>query len=109
MSPEVFGYTSAADIDLSQRENERWFYGQCVIFVRALDKTEIDTFRMLDVALTARNIIDKCIADTKFMVGGASSIGSKKGFFVGVGGPNVTPPGMQTLLPLAQNISSELV
>ena len=71
MSPQTFGYNSSADIDLSQPENEKWYHGDCVIFVRNINKTRMDTFRIVDVASTAQRIVRECIYGTKYAKGGA--------------------------------------
>lgn len=87
MSEQTFGYTSSADIDLSLPENEKWVFGQCTIFIRNIDRTRTDTFRMVDVGITAHRIMTKCIIGTKYPVGGICDVGStEENFFVGVGG-----------------------
>lgn len=87
MHQQTFGYTASADIDLSLPQNEKWPFGCCVIFVRNVDRTRTDTFRMVDVAYTAHMIMTKCIVGVKYPVGGSSDIGSvADGFYVGVGG-----------------------
>ena len=87
MFPQTFGYSASADIDLSLRENEKWAIGHCVIFVRNTDRTRTDTFRMVDVAATAHNIMAECVTGAKYPVGGSADIGTVAGsFYVGVGG-----------------------
>lgn len=92
MSEQTFGYTSSADIDLSLKQNERWVFGRCMIFIRNTDKTRTDTFRMVDIASTAHKIIKKCLIGAKYPVGGICDIGSsEENFYVGVGGTAGTP------------------
>ncbi len=91
MSPQTFGYRPSADIDLSLPQNEKWYFGHCVIFVRNSNKTRTDTFRMVDVAYTAHNIMTECVTGVKYPVGGFSDIGTvPDNFYVGVGGITVT-------------------
>ena len=92
MSEQTFGFTSAADIDLSLPENERWIFGRCAIFVRNIDRTRTDTFRMVDVAFTAHRIMNKCIIGQRYPVGGTCDVGSSEdNFYVGVGGVRQIP------------------
>lgn len=87
MEPQTFGYSDFVTIDLRKPENRKWIFGQCVIFVRALDETRVDRFRMVDVASTASRIVKKCVADAKHPNGGMSDVGSTEDYFyVGVGG-----------------------
>ena len=89
MSPKTFGYRPSADIDLSLPENDKWIYGSCVVFVRNVNKTRTDTFRMVDVAITAQNIITECLVGAKYPLGGFSDIGPTAGnFFLAVGAPH---------------------
>ena len=87
MSEQTFGFTSSADIDLSLPENERWIFGRCAIFIRNIDRTRTDTFRMVDVGFTAHRIMKKCIIGARYPVGGTCDVGSTEdNFYVGVGG-----------------------
>ena len=87
MSPQTFGYGTSADIDLSLPENEKWIFRSCVVFVRNLDKTRTDTFRMVDVAAAAQRIVKECVVDSRYPMGGTSDVGSvADNFYVGVGG-----------------------
>ena len=70
MSLQTFGYTPSADIDLSLPQNEKWVFKTCVIFVRSVDKTKTDTFRIADVAYTAHRIMTDCVIGVKYPVGG---------------------------------------
>lgn len=89
MSPKTFGYRPSADIDLSLPANEQWIYDSCTIFVRNVNKTRTDTFRMVDVAITAQNIVKKCLVGAKYPLGGFSDVGPTAGnFFLGVGAPH---------------------
>ena len=92
MSEQTFGFTSSADIDLSLPENERWIFGRCAIFIRNLNRSRTDTFRMVDVGITAHRIMTKCIIGARYPVGGTCDVGSTEdNFYVGVGGVRQTP------------------
>ena len=87
MFPHTFGYRPSADIDLSLPQNEKWRFGSCVMFVRNLDKTRTDTFRMVDVGYTAHRIMTECISGVKYPLGGTADVGTvANNFFVGVVG-----------------------
>lgn len=87
MHEQTFGYTASADIDLSLHENEKWSWGNCVMFVRNPNRRRTDTFRMVDVALTAHRIMTECVVGVKYPVGGSADVGSiADNFYVGVGG-----------------------
>lgn len=91
MSQRTFGYSSSADIDLSLPQNEKWIFGQCAMFVRNMDKTRTDTFRIVDVAYTAHQIMTKCVVGVKYPVGGIADVGTvADNFYVGVGGVRTT-------------------
>lgn len=84
----TFGFTDAEDINLSRPEYQKWQYGQCMISVKNDDVTRVDTFRLLDVAATARRITMQCLVNSQDKVGGVSDIGTDgRGFYVYVGGP----------------------
>lgn len=88
---QTFGYTASADIDLSLPRNQKWIFGQCAIFVKNTDMTRTDTFRMVDVAYTAHEIMTKCVVGVKYPVGGTADVGSTAdNFYVAVGGVRVT-------------------
>lgn len=86
MVPETFGFNDEVDIDLRERVNAAWHYGNCVVFVRNDDKTRVDTFRMVDVAAAANRVTDECVEGRRYPMGGSTDVGSSKGFYVGVGG-----------------------
>ena len=103
MSEQTFGYTSSADIDLSLPQNEKWEFGRCAIFVRNIDRTRTDTFRMVDVAATAHNIMTECLVGMKYPLGGTCSVGPRAGnFYVGVGGVTGTPTADATNTSITQ-------
>lgn len=59
-----------------------------MISVKNDDVTRVDTFRLLDVAATARRITMQCLVNSQDKVGGVSDIGTDgRGFYVYVGGP----------------------
>ena len=85
----TFGFTDAADINLSRPEYQEWRYGQCMVSLRNHDETQIDTFRFLDVVVTAIRINGKCVADRWGMrLGGTARVGAlERSFYVYVGNP----------------------
>lgn len=89
------------DIDLDKLENDRWTYGRCAVFVRSLDHSRVDTFRMVDVANTANRILSKCVLGKKYPYGGTAGIGSsERNFFVALGGLSETRLTNETVLVL---------
>lgn len=87
MVRQTFGYRTSADIDLSLPQNEKWTFGSCAIFVRNLDKTRTDTFRMVDVAYTAHSIMTDCVSGAKYPMGGTADVGTvASNFYVALGG-----------------------
>ncbi|CAF9918653.1 MAG: hypothetical protein ALECFALPRED_000776 [Alectoria fallacina] len=105
MFRQTFGYSASADIDLSQPQNEKWIVGRCVMFVRNLDKTRTDTFRMVDVAYTAHRILTKCVIEAKYPVGGTADVGTVgKDFYVGVGGITRPAGTNTTILPHSSDV-----
>lgn len=86
MTRQTFAYANSADIDLSLPQNEKWAFGECVMFVANANKARMDTFRMVDVADTADRIMRKCVSGNKYPEGGTADIGTVAGnFYVGVG------------------------
>lgn len=89
MAIQTWGYTDDQDIDLSLAENHQWDYRECVIFMRALRLTQVDRFRVVDVALAAKKILQKCVVDSKLANGGIVDIGAHEhGFYIVLGGMN---------------------
>ena len=87
MSTISFGYNDAVDYDLRDPENYRWHYEGCVIFLRSVDKTITDRFRIVDVAIAAERVVSQCMDGKKHSVEGITDVGSRRDrFFVGVGG-----------------------
>ena len=88
MLEQTFGYTDDVDINLRKKENSQFVYGQCVVFIRDMAKTDLrDRFRFLDVAYTAHRITEQCVEGSKYAVGGTADVGTTAGkFYVGVGG-----------------------
>lgn len=88
MVEQTFGYTDDVDINLSEKENNQYIYGQCIVFIRDVDKAPgRDRFRFLDVAYTAHRIIEQCVEGSKYAIGGVADVGTTENhFYVGVGG-----------------------
>lgn len=92
--PEPFaelswGYTDQQDINLSLEKNNKWILGECMIFVRCPNQSSVDRFRIVDVAIRAKNLIKECVVGTKEGYGGFSDIGNLPflaSFYVAVGG-----------------------
>lgn len=91
----TFGFTDAADINLSKPEYRRWQHGECAISVKNHDEGQSDVFSLLDVATTARRISTQCLVNTRVKLGGVASIGTEeRGFHVYVGGPLAVESGL---------------
>ena len=104
----TFGFTDAVDCNLTKPQYRQWQYGQCLISVKNNDESQIDTFRMLDVATTARRIITKCLIDAQPKLGGVATIGTDgRGFYVFVGGPLVSNPVLSDALLLRESTGVE--
>ena len=113
MAIQTWGYTDDQDINLSLDENQKWHYRECVVFVRALEKTKVDRFRVVDVALAAQQILHKCVVGSKFAKGGTADIGTfVDGFYTVLGGliPEAvandtvpSPASNKTVLSLSRN------
>ena len=100
----TFGFTDAEDVNLSEPVYQKWQYGQCIISVKNVDLTRVDTFRLLDVAATARRITIQCLVDSRDKFGGVSSIGTDGGgFYVYVGGPFESSPLLGDVLLFGEN------
>ena len=100
----TFGFTDAADINLSKPEYRKWQHGQCMISLKSDYEDQMDKFRLLDVAMTARRVVTNCVVNTKDKIGGISNIGTEgRGFYVYVGGPLVPALGVSDVLLLPGN------
>ncbi|KAL6717659.1 hypothetical protein ACLMJK_005574 [Lecanora helva] len=64
--------------------------GNCIIILTSGAETTTDTFRLVDVAVKAQQIIDECPWKSKKHLGGLALIGNRKHFFVAVNGPDDT-------------------
>lgn len=94
--PLTFGFTDAADINLSKPEYQRWQRGKCAISVTNNDEGQSDMFSLLDMATTARRIGAKCLVNREAQLGGVASIGTEgRGFLIDVGGPLAVESGLQ--------------
>ena len=105
--PEPFaelswGYTDEQDINLALRENSKWTWGECTIFVRSANPKSVDRFRIIDVAARAKDVIKECVVGTKEGYGGFSDIGHLSmlvSFYVAVGGRDDTLANSTLLFP----------
>ena len=104
MLERTFGYTDADDVNLSKKENSRWIFGQCAVFIRSIDTTSRDRFRFLDIAYTAQRIVAQCVDGSKYALGGTANVGTNsENFYVcvgGVSGPRQAERGNGTILAL---------
>ena len=83
----TFGFTDAADINLSKPEYREWQHGQCMISVINNNMAQMDEFRLIDVANNARRITWQCLVVAPEKIGGVTSVGTNgRGFYVYVGG-----------------------
>lgn len=84
----TWGFTDDVDVNLSKPQYRQWQYGQCLISVKNNDEGQINTFRLLDLARTARRISTRCLIYQDVKIGGVATIGlDGRGFYVYVGGP----------------------
>ena len=65
----------------------KWAVGQCVILLTTGRMDAVDEFRLVDVAVGARKVLDECVAVSKAGLGGLALVGNGKGYFVAVNGP----------------------
>lgn len=104
----TFGFTDAADVNLARAENQKWQFGQCMVSVKNNDESRVDTFRMLDVASTARRISIQCLVDTQDKIGGVAYVGTDaRGFYIYVGGPLDSSPGFDDVMLLRGSTGAE--
>lgn len=47
----------------------------------------MDEFRLVDVIVAARRILDECVPISKSSLGGLALVGNRKGLFVALNGP----------------------
>ena len=86
----TFGFTDAADINLSRPEYQKWQYGRCMVSLRNDDETQVDTFRFLDVVVTAIRINGNCVVDRwEMKQGGTARVGALEHLFYVYLGPPV--------------------
>lgn len=66
-----------------------WKMPSCWIFLSTTEPHPVDNFRVIDIAVQARRIINECVLDQKTVpYGGTAEIGLPKNrLYVGVGGP----------------------
>ncbi|KAL6717812.1 hypothetical protein ACLMJK_003897 [Lecanora helva] len=110
MAELIFGFGDSVDVDLDIKMNKQWWFKQCLITLDNGNKTEQDSFRYVDIAITAQRIVQQCVAGTKDALGGSSHVGSaSKDFYVILGGvapmPGSTMPPRLTLP--AHNVSDK--
>lgn len=102
MTVQTFGWTDAEDINIAEKENSHWIYGQCVVYIRSFEEmVGRDRFRFVDVAVAAHRIIEHCIEGVKYAIGGISDVGTVQDqFYVGVAGMDFADLGNGRLLEL---------
>ncbi len=106
MKEQTFGFTDAADINLSEAPYNNWTYGQCAVFIRNIDPdtTLRDRFRFLDIAYTAHRITEECVEEAKYALGGIADLGTiENRFYVGVSGIDHDDPGNGAALELVSD------
>ena len=91
MQKQTWGFNDDSNFNLERQEYDQWPYKQCVISVSSIDHTAQGYFSPADVALISLNIIQKCVNNTKYPLGGTISIDTlEKGFYVVVGGKDLS-------------------
>ncbi|CAD6586183.1 MAG: hypothetical protein ASARMPRED_002466 [Alectoria sarmentosa] len=104
----TFGFTDAADVNLLKLEYHAWQYGQCVISVKNHNVAQVDTFRLLDLATTARRITIQCLVNTQDKLGGVANIGTDgRGFYVYIGGPLISSFSLSDVMLLSESNGAE--
>ena len=84
----TFGFTDAADINLSRPEYRKWQYGRCMVSLRNDDETQVDTFSFFDVIATAIRINGRCVVDKwEKKQGGTARVGALEHLFYVYLGP----------------------
>ena len=84
MKPIRWAYDSTSHFPLPMR----WVYHRCIISVANRHTDAKDLFNLVEVANTARRINQRCVLDKPANpIGGSSSVGNHKGFFVAVQAP----------------------
>lgn len=79
-----------------------------MVSVKNNDESRVDTFRMLDVASTARRISIQCLVDTQDKIGGVAYVGTDgRGFYIYVGGPLDSSPGFDDVMLLRGSTGAE--
>ena len=72
------------------------------------DMAQVDTFRLLDVATTARRISTQCLIYTQEKMGGVASIVTDgRGFYVYVGAPLGSNPALSAAMVLREATGTE--
>lgn len=71
---QTWGFNDAVEINLSLPEY-RWNFKDCLIRVKNIDESQVDSFRPVDVAELAQTIVQKCVVETKKSLGGNADIG----------------------------------
>lgn len=69
-----------------------WHDGRCQILLTTGIPDAVDEFRLVEVIVVARRILDECVPVSKTSLGGLALVGNMKGLFVAVNGPR--PEGM---------------
>lgn len=108
MTVQTFGWTDAEDINLAEKGNSQWIYGQCMVFIKSFDgRVGRDRFRFVDVVVAGHRIIEHCIEEVKYAIGGISDVGTVKDkFYVGVAGMDPSDLNNGTLLELTSSTES---
>ena len=106
----TFGFTDDAEINLSKPHYQKWQHGQCMVAVKNHDMSQFDSFRLIDVATTARRVTIRCVVDAEAKIGGVADIlRNERGFYVYVGGAlssRLASNGVRTLPEIAGAESS---
>ncbi|KAL9073491.1 MAG: hypothetical protein Q9161_002912 [Pseudevernia consocians] len=64
-----------------------WHDGRCQILLTTGLQDAVDAFRLVEVIVAARRVLDDCVPISKTNLGGLALVGNMKGFFVAVNGP----------------------
>ena len=100
----TWGFTDDVDVNLSKPQYQKWQYAQCMISVKDNDEGQVNTFRPLDLANTARRISTQCLIYQDVKFGGVATIGIEgRGFYVFVGGPLASISAVRDMMLLGES------
>ena len=83
-----------------------WTSGECIIFVSCENDRDAYTFRIADVLVLAKKLVDTCVGTTVdeewglLRWGGVEILGDSMTFYVSVGKPHTPTTSAETVIPV---------